>query len=200
MSLVKDLDINFDTKLKFKEYINKIKNKATSKLGFLKRSCSDFNPQALKIIYFTLIRSQLEYATLIWSLNSLVNTHILESIQNNFLRFLSYKCRVERQPHTNYDGILEFFSMSSLKNRRNNLILNFLFKLINNQIYCNYLLRKLNFKIDSNNTRNTNLFFLQNIHSDYSIHSPANMLMSVGNSANIDTFFCNINNIKNLFK
>ena len=142
----------------------------------------------------------MEYATLIWSPNSILNTHSLESIQNNFLRFLSYKCRVEKQPHTSYDGILGFFSMSSLKNRRNNLILNFLFKLINNQIDCNYLLGKLNFKLNSNNTRNTNLFFLQNTHSDYSLHSPANMLMSVGNSANIDIFFCNINDIKNLFK
>lgn len=106
---------------------------------------------------------------------------------------------MERQPHTSYDGILGLFSMSSLKNRRNNLILNFLFKLINNQIDCSYLLGKLNFKLNSKNTRNTNMFFLQNIHSDYSIHSPANMLMSVGNSANIDIFSCNINDIKNLF-
>jgi len=53
VSLVNDLGIFFDTKLKFNYYIvySQNKNKASSKLGFLKRCCSKFNnPLALKNI------------------------------------------------------------------------------------------------------------------------------------------------------
>lgn len=200
VSLVNDLGIFFDTKLKFIDHIHKIKNKASSKLGFLKRCCSKFNnPLALKNIYFSLVRSQLEYAPLIWSPNSIQLTQNLESIQNSFLRFLSFKCRIERQPHSGYDGVLGFFDMTSLKTRRNYLNLNFLFKLLNYEIDCKSLLENLNFNTNPKNTRNNNLFFLRNTKTNYSLNSPANMIMSLGNLANLDLFHCSNNDIKQIY-
>ena len=86
--LIIDLGVFFDTKMNFKQHINKIKNKASSKLGFLKRQCSNFNNHfALKNIYFSIVRSQLEYAAFIWSPNSLILNQTLDSFQNSFLRF-----------------------------------------------------------------------------------------------------------------
>lgn len=38
----------------------------------------------------------LEYAPLIWSSNNLCITQNLEAVQNRFLRFLSFKFKVER--------------------------------------------------------------------------------------------------------
>jgi len=43
VSLINDLGIFFDIKNNFMEFTNKIKNKAYSKLGILKQSCSNFN-------------------------------------------------------------------------------------------------------------------------------------------------------------
>lgn len=138
VSLINDLGIFFDTKLKFIDHIHKIKNKASSKLGFLKRCCSKFNnPLALKNIYFSFVRSHLEYAPLAWSPNSIQLTQNLESIQNSFLRFLSFKCRIERQPHFGYDGVLGFFNMTPLKNCKNYLNLNFLFNYLNMKLIAN---------------------------------------------------------------
>ncbi|KAF0759453.1 Uncharacterized protein FWK35_00012891 [Aphis craccivora] len=74
--------------------------------------------------------------------------------------------------------------MTSLKTRRKYLNLNFLFKLINNEIDFTLLLEKINFKINPKNTRDNNLFFIKSKHSNYSINFPANMLMSLGNSTN----------------
>lgn len=105
---------------------------------------------------------------------------------------------MERQPHTGYDGVLGFFNMTSLKTRRKYLNLNFLFKLINNEIDFTLLLEKINFKINPKNTRDNNLFFIKSKHSNYSINFPANMLMSLGNSTNLDFFYCNINDIKHI--
>jgi len=82
--------------------------------------------------------------------------------------------------------------MTSLKN------LNFLLKLINNKIDCSPLLEKINFKINQKNTRDNNLFFIKKKHSNYSINSPANLLMSLGNSANLDFFYSSINDIRQM--
>jgi len=43
-------------------------------------------------IYVFLVRSQLDYAIIIWYFNTENINHSLESIQNTFLFFLSYKC------------------------------------------------------------------------------------------------------------
>jgi len=66
-SIINNLGIFIDSKLYFNFHIDKLRNSALSRLGFLKRNCSKFNNQhALKNIYVSLVRSQLEYATLIW--------------------------------------------------------------------------------------------------------------------------------------
>jgi hypothetical protein len=51
-NLINDLDIYFDTKMYFKKRINKIKNKAPSKLGLLKCSSNFNNYFVIEIIYF----------------------------------------------------------------------------------------------------------------------------------------------------
>ncbi|KAF0762619.1 RNA-directed DNA polymerase from mobile element jockey [Aphis craccivora] len=66
VSNFKDLEIIFDSKLNFSYHTEFIKNKAMRILDFIKRSCEDFrDPFALKILYCSLIRSNLEYYPLI---------------------------------------------------------------------------------------------------------------------------------------
>lgn len=198
--LINDLGVFFDTKMNFKQHINKIKNKASSKLGFLKRQCSNFNNHfALKNIYFSIVRSQLEYAAFIWSPNSLILNQTLDSVQNSFLRFLSFKCNVERLSHSGYEGVSGFFNIPTLRNRRKYLAYIFLFNLLNNKIECQEILERLNFKAKIILTRNNDLFTLKIIRTNYSFSSPINSLMSIANSVNLDLFFCNINSIKSAF-
>jgi len=54
----------------------------------------------------------------------------IESDQNAFIRFLSYKCKVQKDPHC-YNKIFNF-----LKDREKYQNLSYLHKLINNQIDC----------------------------------------------------------------
>jgi len=96
-----DLDITFSSNLTFNKHYLTISKKSSSILGFISRICKDFtNPFTLKALYFSLVRSILEYNSIIWSPS--VNTHIqcLKGIQNRFLRFLSYKRNTPRQRHT----------------------------------------------------------------------------------------------------
>jgi len=105
------------------------------KLGFLKRICIDFyDSSALKTLYFSLVKSQIEYDTLIWHTDSIVQNTSLFSIQNIFLRYLSYKCNVERTPHSGYNIISNFFRIDSIKNRYLTSNLRFLFKILHNMM------------------------------------------------------------------
>jgi hypothetical protein len=91
--VITDLGVAFDKTLSFNKHYLNISKKSLSILGFITRTCINFtNPIPLKTVYFSLVRSILEYNSIIWS--PYVNIHIqcLEPIQNRFFRFISYKC------------------------------------------------------------------------------------------------------------
>lgn len=53
----------------------------------------------------SLVRSLLEYATLIWDHNNLGHNDQLEIVQNKALRFICHNCDIQKTPHTRYDNI-----------------------------------------------------------------------------------------------
>jgi hypothetical protein len=126
-----DLGIIFDSKFNFSYHTEFIKNKAMHILGFIKRSCKDFHdPSVLKLLYYSLFRSNLEYFLLIWINYTQKQNEIIESIQNNFLRYMSFKCNKQRLKHGPYDNILNYLNLIPLKDRRLQLLSHFLQKLI----------------------------------------------------------------------
>jgi len=153
------------------------------KLGLIKRMFTDFNnASALKTLYYSLV----------WSYtDSILQNQCLTSIQNNFLRYLCYKYGIQRTPYSGYDDLNilnSHFKIISLNNRfRLPPDLKFLFKLLHNYIDCPEHVERLNIKINSFNSRNKPIFYLSNSTNTYKMYSPANKLMSAGNSV------CNIN-------
>jgi hypothetical protein len=88
-------------------------------LGFIKHTCSSFSdPIPLKLLYCSLVRSNLEYCSLVWLNNTLKQIKMLESVQNNFLRFVSFKFNIFRHPQSSYDVVLNFLYLTSLTDRR----------------------------------------------------------------------------------
>jgi len=114
-----------------------IKNKAMRNLGFIKRTCGSFiDPIPLKILYCSLVRSHLEYRPLIWINNTSKQNSSLESVQNNFLRFISFKFNIYRPPHGSYNNILHFLYLLPLNEHRILLLSKFLNKLLLGVIDC----------------------------------------------------------------
>ncbi|KAF0736926.1 Uncharacterized protein FWK35_00034604, partial [Aphis craccivora] len=82
---------------------NKIKNKASSELGFLKRSCSNFNNHfAIKkkkkhLFFYCTFPARIFclYLVCFFHNSKSINT----SIQNSVSRFLSFKCNVDHALH-----------------------------------------------------------------------------------------------------
>lgn len=109
VSQFKDLGVIFDSKLNFSPYTEMVKNKAMRNLGFIKRTCGSFmDPIPLKILYCSLVRSQLEYSPLIWINNTSKLISRLESIQNNCLCFISFKFNIYRPPCVSYVNVLHY--------------------------------------------------------------------------------------------
>lgn len=75
--------VTFGSKPKFKFHIkySYVIKKASSNLGFIKCTFKEFhNAHALKLLYFSLVRSRLEYANMIWHTNSITQNQDVSQI------------------------------------------------------------------------------------------------------------------------
>lgn len=113
---IRDLGVNFDTKLKFDVHIDGIVRKANKMLGFIMRITKDFrNVNCITLLYNTLVRSQLEYAVSVWSPYQRTYRDKLERVQKRFTRHLNY---ITRTPYGPYAERLSVHRMISLEHRR----------------------------------------------------------------------------------
>jgi len=83
----------------------------------------------------------------------------IEAIQCRFLRFIAFKCGVQRQRHTSYSPLLTLTNLETLQIRRIRLDLCFTFKLLNGIINCSEILEKFNFLVPNLRTRYSNTFY-----------------------------------------
>lgn len=62
-------------------------------LGLLKRMCTRFDDESsLRVLHTSLVRSNLEFVSLIRRSGRFIQDQTSSSVQNNFLRFLRHKC------------------------------------------------------------------------------------------------------------
>ena len=100
VSSAKDLGFTVLKDLKWTAHIAQVVAKSKRMLGFLKRNCSgDLNKESLKLLYISLVCSNLCYASQLWAPQSPTLMLELENIQRRATRFicknseLSYKDR-----------------------------------------------------------------------------------------------------------
>jgi len=192
VQVIKDLGVLFDKKLTFNNHVTFIKNKAMKLVGFIKSCCKHFKDMhALRLVYCSYIRSNLEYCSLIWSPYLKGQIKSLEAVQHAFLRFLCFNCHIPREPHTDYDPILTTLNLDSLETRRIKLDLNFLYNVLNNKVDCPEFLQKLNFYVPAYATRSNTIFFTLRQKSYYACNTPSTRVMKFLNVLNIDIFACN---------
>lgn len=61
-------------------------------LGFINRNTKEFrNPKCLKTLYTSLIKSNLEFGSIVWSQNLSTFYSELDNVKNKFLKNISYK-------------------------------------------------------------------------------------------------------------
>lgn len=165
-NVVRDLGVIHDSKLIFDVHINNIVNRAYKSLGFVIRMSNDFKQaKTFKVLYCTLVRSILEYATQIW--NPRYSTYItrIEAIQKKFLKYLCFRLNV---PYSSdrYLSLCKKFHLLPLDLRRKTADLVYLHKIVTSAIDCPDLLSKLKFKIPGR-VRRKPMFALPHASTNY---------------------------------
>lgn len=97
---IRDLGVIFDPKLSFENHIKTITKKAYQMLGFIFRSLNHFrNLDTYKILYFTYVRSNLEYCTPVWNPHYDNKIELVDRVQRRFTRILFRRFRYPSEKH-----------------------------------------------------------------------------------------------------
>ena len=91
---IKDLGVIYDSKITFNDHVDSICSKARKMLGFVMRVGKNFrDPYTFTTLYNSIVRSHLEYASVIWNPFTSTQRNKLERVQHKFLAFVSAKCK-----------------------------------------------------------------------------------------------------------
>lgn len=177
---VKDLGVTFDPKLDFSHHRANIVSQSYKMYGMIYRNCGEFrNCDALKTLYFALIRSRLEYCSVIWYPYYKAHIHSIELVQRRYLKFLSFlEDGVYPIRGIDYTLLLTRFSFISLETRRTISVIKLLHNILNNNLDCSYLLSKINFFVprSPSSVRRPITFYNQTSRTNILFHSPVSLM------------------------
>ena len=165
---VKDLGIYFDSEITFGDHFRYITGKAFQMLGFIFRVGRDLSVSSLRLLYCSLVRSHLEYASVVWSPLYGIYKDQLERVQRKFIKFCAYKLDMTDR----LEDVQLYLDLPSLEDRRRLSDLYFIYKIINGYIDCPHLLSQISLKIPSRSLRRSEIFSVTVHRTNYGSHSP----------------------------
>lgn len=134
VNTVKDLGIYIDCNLKFNDHLNHVMLKANRRWYNIVRNTKDFkNPNTIKVLYTSLIRSVLTYGSVIWKPLYQNAMNRLEKIQHKALRKIAYMDgnAMDRFNH-NYNFISTKYQIPSISSFLDYSDLLFLYNVVTN--------------------------------------------------------------------
>ena len=128
ISEFRDLGLVTTSNLSWNAHADKLSSKANRILGLIKRTCRGLNDVAtLRTLHCALVRSQLEYCTVVWSPYTARCVDKLEKIQRRATKFIL-------KTDDEYDTRRERLNLLSLKDRRFLFDVLFFYKILNGYI------------------------------------------------------------------
>ena len=109
-------------------HINQIIHKANSVLGTIKRNFNYRDPVVIRLLYTTLVRPILDYASTIWNPHHVGNIRELENIQRKATKLIP---TLQNLP---YSDRLQSLNLPSLSYRRNRMDLIMTYKILNGAV------------------------------------------------------------------
>ena len=182
---IRDLGVIFDSKMSFIPHIDSLISKSRSRLGFIFRNTSAFSIDTLRVLYVSLVKPILNYASSLWSPFYRVHIDRIEAVQRRFLQYCGFKLGIPRDEWT-YGDLMARLNIASLEVDRDISDLCILFKLISGEIFCPGLLQQLHFRIPNRNTRNHDLFLVPHHVSNYTFNSPLSRFSRLANRVDCD--------------
>ena len=135
---IRDLGVIIDSKLDFKDHLDKICTSAMRTLGLVKKMMYDFRDcNAIIHLYKTLVVPKLMYASSVWSPHATVDADRIESVQHVFLRYLAYKSGTPMNPFEHdYSNVARRFDIPLLSSLRVIKDATCAFKLMHRTVHC----------------------------------------------------------------
>ena len=112
--------------LQWANHIQSIAAKSSSTLGLLKRNLSKCPQKLREQAYISLIRSRLEYCAAVWDPYLIKDINTLEGIQRRAARFVIQ----DHSRFTSVSSLLKDLNWAPLKDRRRDIRLAMLFKIV----------------------------------------------------------------------
>lgn len=114
----RDLGVYIDSSLSFNEHVSNITNAAYRTLGVISRITREFPSSAcIFILYFSLIRSKLEFSSVVWNCIGNANQAKIENVQRRFFRIV-YDRYIGRSVYYEYNRLLRRCDCTTLSSRR----------------------------------------------------------------------------------
>ena len=123
----KYLGILIHQSLNFDAHIQQIVSKANSKLGFLKRNLRGCPGDLKRSAYIGLVRSGLEYGSIIWDPHYGTQKKKIELVQNNAMRWIQGLPPFDQ---TKIKSLLADTGLDSLEHRRRDARVTMLYKMV----------------------------------------------------------------------
>jgi hypothetical protein len=143
---VKDLGVYLHSKFYFHNLTNFIFSHCMKLLGLVRSVTYNFSSlECMFILYFTLVRSKVEYASVVWNSITTTNAKKLERIQHKFAA-LCLK-RVVPQVDYSYDLALEQLKLHTLRKRRYHFDALFLTQLYRGSKFCPSVLETVGLRV-----------------------------------------------------
>lgn len=143
--LQKDLGVIFDPELKFNSHIDYIISRANAMLGFIMRNSKDFtDPYTFKSLYVALVRSVLEYCSVVWCPYHNTTIFRIERVQKKFTKFALRKLYSYPQMPS-YETRCQLIGLKPLDKRRSYYLTMFAHDVISGHIDCSTLLSSFGF-------------------------------------------------------
>lgn len=187
-----DLGVVFDSELRFSHHITQCVSSSYRVLGFILRNTRSFSDaKPIISLYISLVRSKLEYASVVW--NPFYNVHKLriESVQRRFLKFVWF-LKFGVYPERGIPSVLlrEPFNLRSLEDRRKASLMVHLYKVLNNLIDSAGFLSLIKLKVPSFDARSRELFYVNTANTNVLLASPLHSMCSIYNQrcSNVDIF------------
>lgn len=166
---VKDLGVILDTQLTFKQHVSYVVAKASRTMGFVFRIAKNFsNVHCLKSLYCSLIRSTLEYCSVVWYPYHQNGMDRIESVQRRFIRF-ALRRLPWRDPLRlpSYESRCHLIQLETLQARRNIARAMFVADTIRGRTDCPAILAAVDLNVRPRALRNNYMLRLPLQRTDY---------------------------------
>ena len=171
VTTINDLGVIFDSSLTFNAHIEQMVLKAFRMLGFIKRHTKHIcDTKAISCLYNCLVRSILEYCSVVWSPFYQCYIGAIERVQNKFVKYLLLKHRFPYQD-LSYETRLLLCGLDSLEHRRRFAMVILLHRIVNGSLDCVTLTESILFHVPPRHTRQQRLFFEAPHRTNYGLNA-----------------------------